>query len=598
MIRRLMLGMFDAAPSAGGKLLLDGSHWAESCEATAGEHGSERLAARVRRPFREAFRFLDQQQGLPWLGLVDGGQIVWEGRLEDPGLQAGSQGSGLLLQALGAWRSLSDDRYTALWSKTTLDGFRPIRDTELAGAMPDRYEFDTNSRLYIAPRKNSTLGTTGGAKLGMLVFQLPDDSTRDIIGAQFAFTYTFPAANWRVAFQTRNDDFSGIANAWIVTVGGAGTVSGAVHVTFAAARIVDAFLDFNAADAVYAGETGANFLRITRLRLVTSTANRVNTTLTANRNAGTNVTATVGSTSGMYVGMELVIDSTNANSEIVTVLSIGSSTQFNATFANNHTSGQAVQGFRILADEIAKDIVSQVATLNSSQLSASTSLIQSPGLDLLNQSFEDADMAEVLTRLAALGDNQTPPRRWEVGVLDGRRLHFRPEGDAARSWVVDVTDLEIARSLEALANKVYAVYKDAAGRALRAAATTDAASVLRAGVTRRTAVSADTTSTIEAGVIQAAALADAADPIPRASIRFERLYDASGGRWPVSAARPGDTLTIRNLPQTVSGGAIDRVRTWRIAHTSYDPVAGTLDLEPAIPIPSLETLLARRAEGF
>jgi hypothetical protein len=586
----LMLGLFDAPPPS-GKLLLDASD-AESCAITKNEHGGERLTAQLRRPLAEAMQRYDQT-GLPWAALCQGGRVLWVGRLEDPGLFAGADGSGLQLQALGGWRALSDDRYTALWSKGSVSDFRPIRDTELAGATPDRYTFDTNNRLYIAPQKNATLGITGTSKLGMLAYLLPDGSTRDLIGAQFAFTYTVPAANWRVAFQTRNADFSGIANAWLVTAGGAGTVSGAVHVTFAAARIVNAFMDFSAADAVYAGETGANFLRITRLRLVTSTTNRVNTTLSANRNAGTNVTATVGSTSGMYVGMELVMNSAGAPSEIVTILSIGSSTQFNATFANNYTTGQAVQGFKITADEIVKDVASQVSTLNSSQLSSSTALIQSPGLDLTDESYEDADPAEVLTRFAALGD--TSNRRWEVGV-EGQTLYFRVKGAMARAWYVDATELRVSRSLDELANRLYATYQDANGRTLRSAATSDTTSAARYGLIRRAAIGADTTSATQAGVIVATALADQKDPLPQADIRFEEIYDATGAQWPLSEPSPGDTITVRNLPPDVSGG-LDRVRTFRISHTAYDPIARTLEIEPEAPAPTLETMLARQQAG-
>ncbi len=592
-----MLGLYDAPPSNGGMLLLDATPFVlDGATISTNEHGFEALTAAIRRQLISAFQFYDQP-GLIYVGLFDGGQILWEGRLEDPSVFAGAAGSGLNTQALGAWRALTDDRYTALWSSTQVSEFRPFLATEIASLVPDRFAFDTQNRLYIAPQKNATLGITGTTKQAMLGYQLPDSSTRDIIGAQFSFTYTMPAANWRVAFQTRNADFTGIANPWIVTTAGAGTVNGAVHVTFAAARIVNAFMDFSAADAVYAGESGANYLRLTNLRFVTSTTNRVNTTLTANRNAGTNVTATVGSTSGMYVGMQLVMNSAAAASEMVTVLSIGSATQFNATFANNYVTTNTVQGFRVLGDEIAKDIVSQVSTLNSTQLSSSTVLIQSPGLDLTDEVYEDAIPADVLTHLVELGDNQTTPRQWEVGVYEGRVLHFRPRGGAARAWYVDVTDLGIARTLEDLSNSVYAVYQDAKGRQLRTTANTDSASVTRYGITRRGNIGADTTSSAQAAVQRDAQLADHKDPLPRATVAFEAVYDASGARWPLWMVRSGDTITIRNLPPNVST-TIDRVRTFRISHTICDLTARTLEIELEAPPPRLATLLARRAEGI
>lgn len=595
----MMLGLYDGPPSAGGMLLLDATAYVDNSSCSTNPRGFETLTATIRRSFSEALSFY-HQAGTLYVGLFEEGGIVWEGRLEDPALFANDQGSGLHIQALGAWRSLFDDRYTALWSSTSVAEYRPFTTTDFGSATavyPDRYTFDTQNRLYIAPQKNATLGNTTNIKPGMLGFLLPDQSTRDIIGAQFSFTYTMPAANWRVAFQTRNADFTGIANPWLVTTAGAGSASGAVHVTFAACRIVDAFVDFNAADAVYPGETGANFLRITNLRVVSSSANRVNTTLSANRNVGTNVTATVGSTAGMYVGMSLVMNSAGNPSEMVTVLSIGSSTQFNATFANNYTSGQAVQGFRILADEIAEDIVAQVSALNSDQLSSSTSLIQSPGLDLADEVYGDAIPADVLTHLVELGDNQTPPRVWEVGVYEDRELHFRPRGDAARAWYVDATSLEIIRTLEDLINKTYAVYQDASNRVLRTAAASDSASIARYGITRRAEITADTTSSTQAGVIRDTQLADHKDPLPRATVVFPAVYDASGAWYPLWMVRSGDTVTIRNLPPSTST-TIDRIRTFRISHTTYDLMARTLAIELEAPPARLATLLARWAEGI
>lgn len=592
----LMLGIYDAPPSGGGRLILDASAYADGVTISTNEHGYEAMPATIQGSLVESFRFFNQF-GLLYAGMFDGGRIVWEGRLEDPSLIAAANGSGLKVQALGAWRALTDDRYTALWSSTSVAEFRPVLATEIATATPDRYTFDTQNRLYIAPQKNATFGTTGAAKQAYLIYLSPDRGTRNIVGAQFSFTYTLPAANWRVGLLTHAGASTATATPWFVTTGGAGTVNGAVHVTFTGQPAISAFLDFNAADAVYAGETGANFLRLTNLRFVTSTTNRVNTTLTVNRAAGANVTATVGSTAGMYVGMQLVINSAAAPSEMVTVLSVGSTTQFNATFANNYVIGNAVQGFVVYGDEIVKDIVSQVSTLNSAQLSSSTALIQSPGLDLTDEVYEDAVPADILTHLTELGDNQTTPRQWEVGVWEGRVLHFRPRSSAARAWYVDVTSLEVARTLEDLSNSVYAVYKDAKSRTLRTANNTDSASVGRYGVTRRTSISADTTSSTQAGVQRDAQLADHKDPLPRATVAFSAIYDAGGSRYPLWLVRSGDTITIRNLPPSTAT-SVDRVRTFRISHTQYTAATRELSVELEVPPPRLATLLARRAEGI
>lgn len=593
---RLMLGLYNGPPSAGGMLLLDASAFVEGMTISTNDHGYEALLATIRRRLTDAFRFYNQSSTL-YVGLFDGARVLWEGRLEDPTVFAGEQGSGLKIQALGAWRALTDDRYTALWSSTSVAEFRPFLATEIATATPDRYTFDTQNRIYVAPQKNATLGTTGAAKQALIGYIMPDQSTRNIIGCQFSAQLVAPAANWRVGLVTYDSNFTAIATPWSFTSAGAGTTSRAYHLTFTGVPIIVFVMDFAAADAVYAGETGATYLRITNLRFVTSTTNRVNTTLTANRNAGAGVTATAGSTSGMYAGMQLVMNSANNPSEMITVTGVTNSTQFVATFANNYVIGNAVQGFRVLGDEIVKDIVSQVSTLNTTQLSSSTVLIQSPGLDLTDEVYEDAVPADVLTHLAELGDNQTTPRQWEVGVYEGRVLHFRPRGDAARAWYVDVTDLGIARTIEDLVNSTYAVYQDSTGRKLRTAANTDSASVTRYSVTRRGNIGADTTSSVQAGVQRDTQLADHKDPLPRATVSFDAVYDAAGSRWPLYLVRSGDTITIRNLPPSIST-SIDRVRTFRISHTIYDLSGRTLEIELEVPPPRLATLLARRAEGI
>lgn len=593
----MMLGLYDAPPSNGGMLLLDATSFVlDGATISTNEHGFEALAAAIRRQLISAFQFYDQP-GLIYVGVFDGGQILWEGRLEDPSVFAGDQGSGLQVQALGAWRALTDDRYTAFWSTTSVAEFRPVLTTEIATSQPDRFAFDSQNRLSIAPQKGATFGTTGAAKQAYYAYLASDKDTRSIVGAQFAWSLAVPAINWRGGLIAQNADFTTNSVPWLFTSAGAGTTTRAAHVTFTGVPIVSFFLDLNAADIVLAGETGSAFLHITRLRLVGSTANEISTTLTANRAAGTNVTATVGSTTGMYVGQELCMNSTNNPSEIVTVLSIGSSTQFNATFVGNYVTTNTVQGFRVLGDEIAKDIVSVISTLNSAQLSSSTVLIQSPGLDLTDEVYEDAVPADVLTHLVELGDNQTPPRQWETGVYEGRVLHFRPRGDAARAWYVDATDLGIARSLEDVSNSVYAVYQDAKGRLLRTAANTDSASVARYGLTRRSNIGADTTSSTQVAVQRDAQLTDHKDPLPRATVTFDAVYDASGARWPLYLVRSGDTITIRNLPPSVST-TIDRVRTFRISHTVYTLTTRSLEIELEVPPPRLATLLARRAEGI
>lgn len=591
----MMLGLYSGVPSAGGVLLLDCSAFARACVVSTDVHGFERLTAPLGRALADAFRFYDQA-GMLYVGLVDGSQIVWEGRLEDPTLVAGSGGSGLTIQALGYWRALSDDRYTALWSSTQVDQFVPTTgDMGLtAYDETERWQLDTNNRLFIALVKGATY--TLNKRAGLLL-SVPHRSTRPIVGIQFALSMNLPTQfTFRVVSfpgDISGTLSSGAAEATLVGTGAA--VSRAYHIILATPRSTCGVEILCNTGATPAGETGANNVTVTKLRIVTSIANRVNTTLTANRAAGTNVTATVGSTSGMYVGMELVMNSGNNPSEIVTVESVTNSTQFVSTFLNNYTTGQTVQGLTITADEIVEDIVGQVATLNADQLSSSAALITSPGLDLLDEVYEDAAPAEILTRLARLGD--TAGGRFEVGVWENRALFFRPQQSGSRAWYVDATDLSIARTQEDIANAVYATYSDANGRTLRTVDLVSTASVARFGLTRRKPVAANTTNATLAGMVRNTAVLDTRNPLPRAAIQFTAVYDASGARYPLWLVRAGDTMTIRNLPPTIST-SVDRIRTFRITHTSYDAFADTLDVEPEAAPRTLEVMLARRGEGI
>ncbi len=254
-------------------------------------------------------------------------------------------------------------------------------------------------------------------------------------------------------------------------------------------------------------------------------------------------------------------------------------------------------GSTIYADEIAAALATYVNGINSAQLSASSALISSPAIDLHDEVYEDDLPSDILDRLARLGDNSTPVALYEVGVWDKQLVSFQKRGQAARQWYVDISELELERTIDALCNSAYATYQEAAGRMLRTAIGTDADSVARYGLTRRRVVHTDTTSSTQAGIHRDAALQDGKDPHPRIRIDFDALYDASGTRWPLWSARAWDTCTIRNLPPTLST-AIDRIRTFRIIESEYDADGDRLTLTPEQYLPTLETLVLRREAGI
>lgn len=243
----------------------------------------------------------------------------------------------------------------------------------------------------------------------------------------------------------------------------------------------------------------------------------------------------------------------------------------------------------LYADEIVEAVIDYVAGLSHSPLSTSKILVESPGVELVDELYEDVEAGEVLTRLAELGDSQTPPAIWEVGVGAGQRVFFRERGSQGREWFTDVLQIELGATLEALQNSVYGLYEDTNGRTLRTDVATDDPSVERYAVERRGVAEGTGTSLSRAEGRRDARLEERREVTPEAELSLEGigLFDVHGAQeislWRV---RPGDTMTIRNLPPNLST-AVDKVRSFLILGTEYDWDNGVLKITPEIKPPGL-----------
>lgn len=292
----------------------------------------------------------------------------------------------------------------------------------------------------------------------------------------------------------------------------------------------------------------------------------------------------------------LAFTSINANCVIVDV--------FNSSGGNYTMSGETgdfyvkITGLRLLtgagstvyASEIAAALAAYVNSVNPSQAETSSLLLKSPGVDLQDEEYADQYPADILDALVDRGDDSN--RQYEVGVWADRVLALQPRGTTARQWYVDVSALEVEHTLDTLRNSAYGLYQDANGRTLRTGTTTGGTSVNRYGLTRRAAVDNLTTSSTQAIKARDAYFYEHRYTQPRAGLMFRALYDATGTRWPLWAARAWDTLTIRNLPPTLSSD-IDRLRTFRLSATEYDADNDVLEVVPETPLPSLPQLVAR-----
>lgn len=560
---------------------------ATECNIETGEHGFRSLTCTVPMSLADAFNYYALAPS-KWLSLNYGGGVVWEGRIEDRALVSG----GLRLTALGMWRALTDVPYTALWSVSGTAGWRVVTGDEAAIRTPEKYVMDNINRLFVGLKKG-TVYSTGDQGTFKLVH--PYNGSRKVKSVMFDYKF-LASASYQANLNAFNQGFTSAVNEW--QLAGTGSVlSGSRRIELSAEKDFIIFEIRCSAGATYSGEDGAHYLKITNVRVVTSVASKISTSFTATLAATGSQTVTVGSTDGMYVGQNLIVEQGSSNRERVVVTAVNSSTQFTAVFANTHSIGQTVEADTVYADEIIKDLVAHVVTDNPDQLSTDTSLIQSPGLDLLNESYEDMLPADIITNLVGLGDNQTPPRQWEAGVWENKHLHFRPQESAGREWSIDVNDLTVDSTLETLVNSAYAVYQDANNRTLRTAVSDDAASQSLYDIVRRRAVRTNTTSATQAGKHRDAVIADGATIKPRSSLQPDYLMDAQGAIYPKWMCRAGDTVTIRNLPPNVAAD-IDRIRTFRVSETSYDVINDVLRITPETPLPSLDFLIAREARGY
>jgi hypothetical protein len=252
---------------------------------------------------------------------------------------------------------------------------------------------------------------------------------------------------------------------------------------------------------------------------------------------------------------------------------------------------KATTATSVLASDIAAALATFVNGVNADQMQSSSAFIVATATDLQDVVYEDAYPAEILDELALL-------HSYEWSVWEDRLLRFHPKGSVGRDWYVDATRIvELQRTIENLRNSAYGLYQETGGRTLRTVNNGDPDNQAKYGVLRRGFTNVQTTSATEAATHRDAYLTDRKNLAIRARVEFERVYDATGAEYPLYSIRAGDTVTMRNLPPTLST-SIDRIRSFVVGETEYDAATNTIDVTPEDPIPTLVTLVARREEGL
>lgn len=567
-------------------LLADWSTRVKSCHVRTNPHGHESCETELQLPFLEAFLYY-QQLGPLKLKVSWGSYRVWEGRLEDP-TQFANTAVGLKITAFGGWVAFNDAPYTALWSGTKIDD----ATSENFGAIitaTQKFNYDTTNQLYCAVVKGAVLAALDS---GGFHIQMPHLGSTNIRGVSFDLEFNLPTT---LTFFLQTQNASNVTVANDITRAGTGALARTSYNITTGATSAQFFLViFNASggNVTPVGETGANYIKVTNLRYVASTTNRISTTLGTNIAAGTR-TVTPASMVRIYVGQRLFIDQgsiTVGESVIVTAIT---ATTFTAVFAFAHVIASTVTAHFIAPDEIMKDCVAMLNTLNPTQVSSDVTQVQSQAVDLDQAIYEDQYPTEIINQLIAKSDNQPTPRQWSALVYNSQTLIVRPRG-SGNAWYTDITSLEVVRTLTNLYNSVYGVYKDPSNkRNLRTAVSTDATSVTKFQITRRKAINVESTNATQATQVAASVLALQTDPIPRARVDLDRVFDKYGSPFPLFFVKADDTLTLRNLPPTLTAVLYDKIRTLVITRTDVDLMQGSIKLELEIPMPDLNVQMAQ-----
>lgn len=194
------------------------------------------------------------------------GGVLWEGRVEDLALRNG----GVEIGALGDARVLDDVLYTAMWSESRTQQWRPLTSLDRAGRLPERWVIDTNNRLFIGLKQGQTYSTS---VVGTLGYQSPDDSTRDLASFDADLSHNLPSSTWKLRLQRLTGGYGGTLTTVQEISGTGALVSTTISQTWSAAT--DALLldlVYSSGSSAYAGEDGASYVQLTNIRIKSTTA--------------------------------------------------------------------------------------------------------------------------------------------------------------------------------------------------------------------------------------------------------------------------------------------------------------------------------------
>lgn len=250
----------------GGRMIADWTYRSPGGKVTTNERGYESYADFIPMSLSDAFYFYDRP--LPYIILRSGLDKIFEGRIESPAIVPG----GLEFVALGYQRALSDLPYTALWSDSHYNRWRPITDNDQSLSSPGKYELDNNNRLYITIRQGESYINAQG--LGGFTYAAPHNGQREIVAFSASYNVLLPT-DWVFRLRRCNYDFTSPVT--IQTITGNGFLqTGTISQTFAGKPRLIAEI-YNNTGATYnnTSQTGVNYAELTSVRVRSATTSTI-----------------------------------------------------------------------------------------------------------------------------------------------------------------------------------------------------------------------------------------------------------------------------------------------------------------------------------
>ncbi len=480
---------------------------------------------------------------------------------------------GLAIECHNLIVALDDLEYDGWWSVTKLDGWLPV---ETASSTPERWEMrHDDGTISLSPRKNERFSNVKGIGRQSLFIPANLNSTGFQV-IQFDWRAKGPT-NWLATFLAAERDYSSQTGVATISSGNTTAQSGSLCFTFGARPLVSFAMYYNAAEALYIGETGDDYLKISNLRVATAITNMVNTTTSGAIAIGT-AFVTVANTANISVGQRLTVESGGANSESVVVLAVNA-TQFQAAFTKTHGLGSTVRGIVVTDKEIVEDVLSRVLAANpNSGIKQNTSRIIKSGRDCQEAAWSATSGLSVVQELAELA-------QYVTYVDDAQYLYYGPK-EVGRTFALVDGSIELEKALGEATNQMRVAYKNASNQPVYTAFVENTSERTTVGITRQRTLASETTDATEAATLRSVALTDAA-PTIRASLTVRAVRNEYNVREPLDILTRGDVITVGDF-----SGAINK-RSYTLAETSVNLVTGEVSVTPEAPIKQLDRWLAQ-----